>query len=273
MFLELRERLSSLTEWKACENAYPELRSVSYIGDLAASVRAGGFVDPLHGFVASGEYTLRSTNYREDFTAYGCAARHRAVVLHMLDYVLANGWCSTVFLAEDGTAFANALPERFPYCFKAAYLPELEGRQAFPNLRHEDPVALSLPDHSFDLYISLDTMIYAPSTPSLLREAHRVLRRTGVFLATMAFRYGETLSQIRAEIVDQELVHRSDPLYFADPLDPARKRLVYSIPGWDILEQARQAGFRSAEIVAHSSRIHAILGTEIAAVFVLEATA
>lgn len=273
MFLELRERLTAFDEWKAHEEAYPELKSGKYISEVVASIGAAGFIDPFHGLIAPGGYLLASENYREEFSAHGCSAKYRAVLLEMLDYVLVHGWCSTVFLAEDGTPFAEVMTRHFPYSVKAAYLPDPSRREILPHLHHEDPMALSLPNGSFDMYISLDSIVHSPSTIGVLREARRILRRGGAMIATMPFRYGEPESEIRAEIRDQKLVHYAEPLYFGDPLDPSGTRLVYSVPGWDILGQARAAGFRSAEIIARSSRNYAVLGGEVAAVFVLKAVA
>ncbi len=189
------------------------------------------------------------------------------------EFILANGWCSTIYLAEEVSEFAEALSTRFPYVLKSEYVANPIKRWKLSHVHHQDPLRLSFPSHAFDLYIAADTMIYAPSMEGFLREARRILRRTGVLLATFPFRYGEPTSEVLAEIVDDKIVHHLEPQYHDDPVDPERRRLLYFTPGWDILDAARSAGFATAEIVAHSSRINAILGAEIAVVFVLKATA
>jgi SAM-dependent methyltransferase len=123
------------------------------------------------------------------------------------------------------------------------------------------------------MYLSPEVMVFAPSAIEFLREAHRILRRGGLLLATFPIRYGELDTEIRASIVNGEITHYATPTLLGDPLDNDRPRLVFFLPGWDILEIARAAGFAKAEIVAYSSRTYAILGTEIATVFVLKATA
>lgn len=271
MFLELRERLTSFEDWRAQEEVYSELKSDKYIAEVVASIEASGFLDPFNGLIAPGDYSLSSINYREEFTACGCSAKYRAVLLEMLEYVFVHGWCSTIFLAEDGTPFSEEMSRRFPYSLKATYLPDPSRRQVLSYLHHEDPMALSLPNASFDMYVSLDSIVLSPSTVDVLREARRILRRGGTMIATMPFRYGEPNSEIRAEIHAGKLIHHTDPLYFNDPLDLSGKRLVYSVPGWDILDQARAAGFRSAELIMRSSRNYAVLGCEVAAVFILKA--
>jgi SAM-dependent methyltransferase len=251
----------------------PQVRDRVYIDELAHSISATGFVDPLFGVVGADEIVAKTGNYREGFRARGSTSRYRALLRLVMDHVLANGWCSSIYLAEHATDFAEAFSTRFSYVVRSEYMPNPVVRLKMPHIRHEDPVALTLPDHSLDVYISADSMNYAPDMKTFLQEARRVLRRTGVLLATCPFRYGEPHSEIRAQILDGEVVHRAPPSFDLDPLSRARSRLVFFIPGWDILEVARSVGFRAAEIVAQTSRTHAILGAEIATIFVLKATA
>jgi hypothetical protein len=115
--------------------------------------------------------------------------------------------------------------------------------------------------------------VYAASMNGFLSEARRILRRDGWLLATFPFRSGEKESEIRTEFVNDKLVHHAKPEYHEGPFKGADKRLLFFIPGWDILDAARAAGFKSAEITVQSSRTNAILGAEVAAVFVLKAVA
>ena len=97
-------------------------------------------------------------------------------------------------------------------------------------------------------------MIYAPSMIEFLKEARRVLRRSGQVIATFPFRYGEQSTEVRAHIENNEITHLLSPQYHDDLLDPGGKKLVFFIPGWDIIDAALETGFASAEIVAISSR-------------------
>jgi SAM-dependent methyltransferase len=184
-----------------------------------------------------------------------------------------NGRCSTIYLAENVSGFADVITQMFPYVLTSEYMPKAAVRRRLFQIRHEDPLRLSLPDRAFDLYLSCDTMIYASSMINYLREARRILRRTGQLLATIPFRYGEQHTEIRAHLREWEIVYSLPAEYHSDPLDSSGQRLVFFVPGWDILEIAREAGFASAEILAISSRTHAILGAEIATIFVLRAVA
>ncbi len=273
MFLEFREPFSRLDDWKSWVDLLPQLRDPTYIQDVARSVASSGFIDPFFGAVSAHDVAIEHTNYREGLLARGSTSRYRAILTHVVDYVLANGRCSPIYLSEHITMFAQTIAEHFPYVVTSEYLPNAAARRRHPDIRHEDPAKLSLPDKSFDLYISSDTMVYAPSMEEFLREARRVLRRSGLLLATFPFRYGEQASEIKVKMVDGRIVHTGEPVYHGDPLDHERQRLVFFIPGWDILDQARAAGFQNAEIIAHSSRTNAIIGAEIATVFVLKAMA
>jgi SAM-dependent methyltransferase len=273
MFSEITTACYSLDDWQRLLARHPFLKDQNYIPELANSIRLTGFVDPLHGLIRPDQMSPHNRNYREGFTARGSNSRYRAVLLHIINHVLTFGRCSTIYLAEALSPFAEMLGKSFPYLTKSEYIANPRMRWRLPHLRHEDPLRLSLPDRAFDIYVAPDTMIYAANMESFLLEARRVLRRTGVLLATFPFRYGEQASDVKAELVNGEIVHHGDPEYHSDPIDSEQGRLIFFVPGWNILAAARDCGFQSAEIVVHSSRTNAILGTEIAAVFVLKAMA
>jgi len=271
--MEISEAFTSLDDWTAWSEDFLHLKNPAYIEGLVQSICATGFIDPCYGFIPGHEVVVETRNFRESLKARGCTSRYRALLKLALDHVLGLGWCSTIYLAEHLSAFAETLSARFPYVLTSEYIENPIIRMRSSDTRHEDPMCLSLPDRSFDLYLSADAMVYAPDMDRLLREAHRILRRGGIFLATFPFRYGEPDTEILAQIVNGETVHRRQPVFHHDPVSGTRTRLLYLVPGWDIVEAARAAGFASAEIVVQGSRTHAIVGSEIAAIFVLRAKA
>jgi SAM-dependent methyltransferase len=273
MALEIRESFASLSEWLSWSEAVPLLRDADYIDDVARSVRSSGFIDPTTGLVPAREVVVDGRNYREGLRARGCTARQRALEVLILEYLLTNGWSATIYLAEYVSDFARKMRELVPFLYSSEYMPNPVMRARFGHVTHEDPLKLTLPDHSIDVYISPDNMVYAPSFEGLMKEARRVLRRGGQFLATFPFRYGEPTTEVVAEHAKGETVYHAPPAFHVDPLSGTRSRLVYFVPGWDVLDIARLSGFQAAEVVAMSSRTHAILGTEIATIFVLRATA
>ena len=272
-FHEIQLSFKSLDAWNMWSEGRKEIRDQAYIDDVARSIQLTGFLDPLAGFVHPNEIIVRDANHREGFEAHGLTSRYRAMMLPLAEHTLMNGQCCTIYLSEHVSGFADVVSRRFPYAITSEYIPSPAVRRRLFQIRHEDPLRLTLPDHAFDLYLSSDRMIYAPSMMDYLKEARRVLRRTGQLIATFPFRYGEQSSEVRARIDNDEITHSLAPQYHDDSLEAEAKKLVFFIPGWDILEAAREAGFSSAEILAISSRKHAILGTEIATVFVLRAVA
>jgi len=270
---EVRLSFQSLEAWRAWSEEHEEVREKAYIADMARSIQLTGFLDPLAGFVHPNEVVSAGDNHREGFGAHGMNSRYRAMMLPLIEHMLMNGRSGTIYLSEQVSGFADIVTRRFPYVITSEYLPSPSVRRRLFQIRHEDPLRLSLPDHAFDLYLSSDRMIYAPNMMDYLKEARRILRRTGQLIATFPFRYGEQFTEVRARIRQGEITHILSPEYHDDELEPGGKKLIFFIPGWDILDAAREVGFSSAEIIAINSRTHAVLGAEIATVFVLRAIA
>jgi SAM-dependent methyltransferase len=273
MFAEMKISCGGIDDWARVAGQCAFLTDRNYIVNLANSIRVSGFVDPLHGWVRASDFVLVDDNYREGFVAHGLNSRYRAIFAEVLEYMFLYGRCSTIYLAEALSPFAKIMGKTFPYLVTSEHIANPSMRGRLSHVRHEDPTKLSLPDHAFDLYISSDVMVYSSSMVKYLYEARRILRRRGRLLATFPFRYREAQSNVLAEMIDGEIVHRAPPQFHSDPVDSSRRRLVFFVPGWDILDAAKVAGFESAEIMIHSSRSNAILGAKIAAVFVLKATA
>ena len=272
-FHEVQLSFGSLRAWNAWSEGRKEIRDKAYIDDMARSIQLTGFLDPLAGFVHPSEVVSTGDNHREGFGALGLNSRYRAMMLPLVEHTLMNGRCCTIYLSEHLSSFADAVTRIFPYVITSEYMPSPSVRRRLFQIRHEDPLRLTLPDHAFDLYLSSDRMIYAPSLMDYLTEARRVLRRTGQLIATFPFRYGEQSTEVRAQMKNGEITHLLLPEYHDEAVEHDEKKLVFFVPGWDILDAARDAGFSSAEIIAINSRTHAVLGAEIATVFVFRAVA
>jgi hypothetical protein len=55
------------------------------------------------------------------------------------------------------------------------------------------------------------------------------------------------------------IVHVEEPEYHGNPVDP-KGSLVFTIPGWKILEDCRECGFRKAEMLMIASTSKGIFG-------------
>ena len=62
-----------------------------------------------------------------------------------------------------------------------------------------------------------------------------------------------------------------EPEYHGNPVSKTGGSLVFTIPGWNIVDQTLSAGFASAEMLAISSRRHGIVAQDLATVLVLRA--
>lgn len=69
-------------------------------------------------------------------------------------------------------------------------------------------------------------------------------------------------SIVKAKIKDDSIEYLTEPEFHGNPMDPKAGSLVFSIPGWDILEMCLDAGFTSAEMVMIASERLGIFSSE-----------
>jgi hypothetical protein len=95
----------------------------------------------------------------------------------------------------------------------------------------------------------------------------------GYLLATVPLAYGSQDSIIKARWRggNQEPELLMEPEWHGDPVAENDRSLVYRIPGWELLDQLKSAGFRQASIHAVSSEQYGVLGAELPIVFVVVA--
>jgi SAM-dependent methyltransferase len=132
----------------------------------------------------------------------------------------------------------------------------------------EDLTALSFDDNLFDMIVTNEVIEHVPSIDKALREMHRVLRPGGWHIGTHPFAYVNQNSILKSEIIDGRIVHRMEPEYHGNPINDAGS-LVFEVPGWDIIERAKKAGFSNAFMKFIISKKHACLANEVGGVFVL----
>jgi hypothetical protein len=241
-----------------------------YISSCAADIARTGFIDPLFGYMPPQKIDATSVNYREGLIAGELNSRLRGVCLVLSEEILARGPGMRVYAPEWVSSFAAKIRNVVDY-HGSEYLPKPVDQETYSDIRHEDVMALSFEDESFDAYITNEVLEHVPSVEATLREAHRILKPGGVLFGTFPMAYVSETSLVKAELRDGEIVHLTEPEYHGNPIDPASGSLVFSIPGWDIIEQARSAGFADVNIRLISSRRHAILGAEIAGALVFVA--
>lgn len=120
----------------------------------------------------------------------------------------------------------------------------LEGR-----LRHEDVTRLGFDDARFDRLFSFDVLEHVPDHRAALREFARVLKPGGRAILTVPFDVNAASSLRRASIgADGAVVHHVEPEYHGDPVADAGC-LAFHTFSWDLLDDARDAGFEAVDLV------------------------
>jgi SAM-dependent methyltransferase len=142
-----------------------------------------------------------------------------------------------------------------------------EAARIFP-IRSEDLSALSFPDGSFDLVSTNEVLEHVPSIDACLVEIARVLAPGGWHIGTVPFASSASQGEVRARVENGAIVHLTEPVYHGNPM-LAEGSLVFEIPGWDIIERCRKAGFSSASMRFVMSQRHGCVTSDTGGVFVL----
>lgn len=274
--VELYEILSDLAAFAAL--ARPQHRS------WPAQVRRGikrlavtGLRDPLDDArVPPERLEVENENLRETIGVDGVVSRHRAQLL-VLRRLIETGELPPlkdmrVYLSESVTHYASYLRDRCPKLRSSEYLPDpnhhLRGQVANRDLRN-----LSLPPASMHCLLCNEVLEHVEELEPTLEAMAQALTLGGYLLATVPMAYGQRDSIVKAlwkgEGEEPELLMEAE--WHGDPLDSTKGSLVYRIPGWELLDQLRGAGFREATIHAVSSMRYGVIGAELPFVFIVVA--
>jgi SAM-dependent methyltransferase len=243
-------------------------------------IALNGIVDPMSGAsVPAGALQLSGGNYRETLSHNGCLSRHRAVLLVLQELLNARlippAECLELYCPEAITPFAALLRRLVPNTIGSEFLPDPADphRRLFP---HQDLCALTLEDACLDLVLCNELFEHLYNLPAALAEIARVLRPGGFLVSTCPFAYNRSDTIVKARhrpgaspgvAAEAELL--MEPEFHGDPVHPEQGSLVYQIPGWDLLDQARSAGLTDAAIHWIAAPSYGVLGQEIPAVMVL----
>ena len=241
-----------------------------------------GILDPItKAPVPASSLRLDGGNYRESLVHNGCLSRHRAVLL-LLRELLDAGLIPPaeqlgLYCPEAITPFAALLRQLFPHVLGSEYMPDPADpqRQHFP---HQDLCNLTLPDGCMDVVLCNELFEHLYNLPAALAEIGRILRPGGWLVSTCPFAYNRTDTIVKARhhpgatpgvAAEAELL--MEPEFHGDPVHPEQGSLVYQIPAWDVLEQARSAGLSDPAIHWIAAPSYGVLGQELPAVMVLVA--
>ncbi|MCX7032504.1 MAG: class I SAM-dependent methyltransferase [Arenimonas sp.] len=197
-------------------------------------------------------------NLREEMVCPDCrlTARNRAA-LSLLTQGLATE-TAEVYLTEQASA---------AYVWLQSHCPRLQGSEfgldeaTRPRLQawyeslggkgelvERDVTRLAFADASLDAIGSFDVLEHVPDYPAALREFARCLRADGRLVLTAPFADASAQTLVRARVLaDGSIEHLCEPEIHGDPV--AGGVLCFYHFGWDLLDAARDAGFRDAQWV------------------------
>lgn len=274
--LALHELHRSYPHFEAFEPEAPALLEQGLLlDDCVALTRALGLLEPLTGeHIPPEALLIQGPNWRESLVGNGLLSRNRALL-----WLLQHRYGSLealrqqdVYLVEALTGFAlwlrRQLGEERLLC--SEYLTDSE--VLYADIPHEDLCALSHGDASFDLLLCNELFEHVQRLEQAFEEIARVLRPGGRLLATCPLAIGQRESVVKA-VLDEatgeaKLLDTAE--WHGDPVRPQQGSLVYRIPGWEVLDQLRAAGFREAQLHLVASWKHGVLGSDLPGVMVIE---
>lgn len=253
------------------------LKESQALPECAEMISQLGIIEPLtYRYIAPEQIQITGSNYRESMLAGGCLSRNRAQMLIMerLYGSLQSLQMQHIYLAEAVSGFAMWTKQHLHHVVTSEYL-DKETESAHGDVRNEDICELSFANASFDLSICNELFEHVKDLNTTLRELRRILRPGGRLLATfpMAFGQHESITRATWDKTTESVIHLQSPDYHGDPIRPETGSLVYRIPGWEVLNEAKAAGFNKACIHSICSWKHGILGIDIPDVLVMEAQA
>jgi SAM-dependent methyltransferase len=271
---DLRADLRSLAEWQSFVAAHPHIRTPAEPDRIVAHCQAHGLYSDYLGYIPPVNVAVRGPNLREQFLAAGFNPRQRALLDLLAETVAGRSIYDLSIYAHEGlTPLALALRGRYPRFLGSEYAPtESEQNRIYP-IPSIDITNSGLPENSFDIVVSGDVLEHVPDLAAALADTARILAPGGKLIASVPFAPFHAETTVKARLTEGAIRHLSPPEYHGNPMDPAQGSLVFQIPGWDILSQARDAGFTDANMLFWSSTLRGLTaGPDLAGILLFVAT-
>ncbi|NCC25043.1 MAG: class I SAM-dependent methyltransferase [Deltaproteobacteria bacterium] len=268
---EILARFSSHAVWKNYFSQNKFINTPEYLAALVDVIRRQGFHCPFHLRHVAPDEIQFGPNYREGLCHGGLNSRQRAVWLELSRFQAERPDREMrIYAPEAVTDFALLLRGRYAKFIGSEYAPSPKDQAALYPIRHENLQKLSFPDGAFDAVVVNDVLEHVPDVDLCLREMARILRPDGALVTTFPFAMGNAQSIIKARLTESGIEHLDEPQYHGNPVDP-KGSLAFEIPGWNILERAKESGFSTVEMVYETSLHHGILGGGFSGIFTMVA--
>ncbi len=252
------------------------LQQGGLLEDCITLTRALGVLEPLtEEHIPPESLLIQGPNWRESLIGNGLLSRNRAALL-VLERIYGSLEAlrhKDVYLVEALTGFALWLRRQLGYeqVICSEYLEDAEA--SFSDIPHQDLCELTFSSNSLDLVLCNELFEHVRFLDQAFSEIARVLRPGGRLVATCPMAFGQNDSIVKA-ISDPktgETQIYGEPELHGDPVRPEQGSLVFRIPGWEVLDQVRQAGMARAQIHHVASWKYGVLGSDLPGVLVIEA--
>lgn len=202
-------------------------------------------------------------NFRERLVCPGCQLNTRMrFMAHLLrETVRGLPARPRVYLHEQVTSFfAWAQRSLAAEVLGSEYLGhDLAGGTVIDGIRHEDALALSFADESFDVIVSQEVLEHVPSITDAIDETARVLAPNGRLLLSVPFDQTADETVQRARLVSGVVEHLQEPVFHGNPVSPEGS-LVFYDHGWDLMDRLRDSGFVDVRVLGTWSVLYGYLG-------------
>ena len=229
---------------------------------LGYSYTAGKQVDFLVDFQHSDKNG--QVNWRESVNCPETFFNNRMrATFHLFDLEMESYQDSKIYITEQVTPIYTYFANKFPNTVGSEFLGDKIpfGSVDKNGVRNETLCALTFPDQSFDILISLDVLEHIPDYEQAFKECARVVKDGGRMMWSVPFISDNRINSIRAKIENDEINYILPPEYHGDTLS-GDGVLCFQHFGWEMLEQMRSAGFRDAYALTYNSSEFGYLGGE-----------
>lgn len=266
-------RFESLQEWREFYRNNRFINDPEYIAMLVNEIRQNGFVCPFSQQQATADQiSIGDPNYREGLFYGSLNSRLRAVVMELLRATAGRDVADLrIFAPEALTSFALLLRGRYVRFIGSEFSTNTDIEKKLFPIRFENLLELSFPNDVFDVVLVNDVFEHVPDIDRCLSEIARVTKPGGRLITTFPFNIGSEESVVKARLEEDGVSFLTAPEYHGNPVDP-NGSLVFEIPGWNILDRARAAGWSSVEMVYETSARHGIVSTGFSGIFTMTAT-